>query len=153
MDILSIKRPVCIFNRADRLLYTFPLTHIFHPSLNYYFFKLELCRHRTGKMETVVSAAESSSSPPNWCFFGWLLGLTQLLLHGALGLVLFWVIYYLGGFGWQDQPKLEFNYHPVLMIGGFVYLCGNGKSFLFSSQSFPSRLKMSYVISPLCFFF
>jgi hypothetical protein len=68
-----------------------------------------------------------SSNPPNWCFFGWLLALTQLLLHGALGLVLFWVIYYLGGFGWHDQPKLEFNYHPVLMIGGFVYLSGNGK--------------------------
>ena len=67
-----------------------------------------------------------SSSPPNWCFFGWLLGLTQLLLHGALGLVLFWVFQYLGGVGWRDQPKLEFNYHPILMIGGFIYLSGNG---------------------------
>jgi hypothetical protein len=82
---------------------------------------------RSGKVETVSISEEGSSSPPNWCFFGWLLALTQLLLHGALGLVLFWVIYYLGGFGWQDQPKLEFNYHPVLMIGGFVYLSGNGK--------------------------
>lgn len=82
---------------------------------------------RSGKVETVSISDGGSSSPPNWCFFGWLLALTQLLLHGALGLVLFWVIYYLGGFGWHDQPKLEFNYHPVLMIGGFVYLSGNGK--------------------------
>lgn len=62
----------------------------------------------------------------NWCIFGWLLGLAQLLLHGAVGLVLFWVVYYRDGFGWRDQPKLEFNYHPVLMITGFVYLSGNG---------------------------
>lgn len=82
---------------------------------------------RSGKVETVSISDGGSSNPPNWCFFGWLLALTQLLLHGALGLVLFWVIYYLGGFGWHDQPKLEFNYHPVLMIGGFVYLSGNGK--------------------------
>lgn len=81
--------------------------------------------YRTGKVEAGGSGGSSSSA--NWCFFGLLLGLTQLLLHGALGLVLFWVIYYLGGFGWRDQPSLEFNYHPVLMIGGFVYLCGNGK--------------------------
>ncbi|XP_046455678.1 plasma membrane ascorbate-dependent reductase CYBRD1-like isoform X1 [Daphnia pulex] len=88
---------------------------------------------KSGKVETVSISEEGSSSPPNWCFFGWLLALTQLLLHGALGLVLFWVIYYLGGFGWQDQPKLEFNYHPVLMIGGFVYLSGNA---LLSYRSF-----------------
>lgn len=68
----------------------------------------------------------TSSSPGNWCIFGLLLGLAQLLLHGALGLVLFWVIHYRGGFGWRDTPEFEFNYHPVLMIGGFIYLVGNG---------------------------
>jgi len=61
----------------------------------------------------------------NWCIFGWLLGLAQLLLHGALGLVLFWVLYFREGFGWKGYPKLEFNYHPVLMIVGFIYLGGN----------------------------
>lgn len=61
----------------------------------------------------------------NWCIFGWLLGLAQFLLHGALGLVSFWVLYYRGGFQWQSVPSLEFNYHPVLMIAGFVFLGGN----------------------------
>ena len=93
----------------------------------YLFFHIHLGIFRSSKVETVSISDGGSSKPPNWCFFGWLLALTQLLLHGALGLVLFWVIYYLGGFGWHDQPKLEFNYHPVLMIGGFVYLSGNGK--------------------------
>ncbi|KZS11716.1 Cytochrome b ascorbate-dependent protein 3 [Daphnia magna] len=88
---------------------------------------------KSGKVETVSISDGGSSSPPNWCFFGWLLALTQLLLHGALGLVLFWVIYYLDGFGWRDNPKLLFNYHPVLMVGGFVYLSGNA---LLSYRSF-----------------
>lgn len=87
-----------------------------------YFFSHSIRVSRSGKVETVSISDGGSSSPPNWCFFGWLLALTQLLLHGALGLVLFWVIYYLDGFGWRDNPKLLFNYHPVLMVGGFVYL-------------------------------
>jgi len=60
----------------------------------------------------------------NWCIFGCLLGLAQLLLHGAMGLVLFWVLHYRSGFGWKDEPGKEFNYHPVLMIAGFIYLGG-----------------------------
>lgn len=76
--------------------------------------------NRTPKVE-----GGSASSPGNWCIFGLLLGLAQLLLHGALGLVLFWVFQYRGGFGWRENPQLEFNYHPVLMIGGFIYLLGN----------------------------
>jgi hypothetical protein len=70
---------------------------------------------------------EPSMGYGNWCIFGLLLGLAQLLLHGALGLVLFWVVYYRGGFGWRETPQLEFNYHPVLMIAGFIYLVGNGE--------------------------
>jgi len=35
------------------------------------------------------SKVDSGMASANWCIFGWLLGLAQLLLHGALGLVLF----------------------------------------------------------------
>lgn len=30
-----------------------------------------------------------------------------------------------GGFGWSD-PDLQFNWHPLLMVFGFVFLYGNG---------------------------
>jgi len=79
----------------------------------------------SGRSGQWPSKVDSGMASANWCIFGWLLGLAQLLLHGALGLVLFWVLYFRGGFGWQESPKLEFNYHPVLMITGFVYLGGN----------------------------
>jgi len=65
------------------------------------------------------------------CCFGFLIFIAQILLHGVLGLVLFWVIQYHSKrpekpwpFSWRDDPELEFNLHPVLMIAGFIYFMG-----------------------------
>ena len=30
-------------------------------------------------------------------------------------------------FAWREDPRKEFNLHPVLMIVGFVYCMGQGK--------------------------
>ena len=37
-----------------------------------------------------------------------------------------WTGHHLGGFSWQSNPSLEFNWHPLLMILGMIYLYGNG---------------------------
>lgn len=50
--------------------------------------------------------------------------LSTILLIGALVLTLFWVIYYRGGFAWSENPEIQFNLHPVLMVGGFITLSG-----------------------------
>ena len=34
---------------------------------------------------------------------------------------------YRHGFTWRDNPKLEFNWHPLLMTIGLIFLYGNGK--------------------------
>lgn len=52
------------------------------------------------------------------------------ILHGIsvfLGimlilLVLIWVFHFRGGVGWNKYPALEFNWHPLLMVIGFVFL-------------------------------
>lgn len=42
----------------------------------------------------------------------------------AILLVISWTTYYLGGLGWGN-PNTRFNWHPLLMVIGFVYLYGN----------------------------
>ncbi|XP_071538936.1 plasma membrane ascorbate-dependent reductase CYBRD1-like isoform X2 [Panulirus ornatus] len=57
--------------------------------------------------------------------FYFLVFLAEILMFGLLSLVLFWSVYYRGGFGWRDEVHLEFNFHPVLMICGFVFFLGH----------------------------
>lgn len=54
-----------------------------------------------------------------------LLGLTNAL--GALLIILMavWTGYYRKGFSWRSNPQLEFNWHPLLMTIGLVFLYAN----------------------------
>ena len=45
----------------------------------------------------------------------------------AVVLVGIWTGHHLGGFAWQSDPKHEFNWHPLLMTLGMIYLYGNGE--------------------------
>uniref|UniRef100_A0A2P2HZH0 Cytochrome b561-like n=1 Tax=Hirondellea gigas TaxID=1518452 RepID=A0A2P2HZH0_9CRUS len=51
---------------------------------------------------------------------------TQIL--GVLMLVLMtvWLVVYRGGFAWRSNPGLEFNWHPIFMLSGMVFLTANG---------------------------
>ena len=86
-----------------------------------------LCRHRKSDDEEMSGGAR--------CCFGFLTFLAQILLHGVVGLVLFWVIAYhskdnVGPFSFRTDPELEWNLHPVLMILGFIYFMGQGENFI-----------------------
>ena len=56
--------------------------------------------------------------------------LSTILLVGVLVLTLFWVIFYRGGFAWSENPELQFNLHPVLMVAGFITFSGFCKYFV-----------------------
>ncbi|XP_015979366.2 cytochrome b reductase 1 [Rousettus aegyptiacus] len=51
--------------------------------------------------------------------------LVSALLVGFLSVIftLIWVLHYRGGLGW-DGSSLEFNWHPVLVVTGFVFIQG-----------------------------
>lgn len=49
---------------------------------------------------------------------------------GALTVILVtvWAGHYRGGFAWRSNVDLEFNWHPVLMTFGMIFLYANCKS-------------------------
>ena len=55
-----------------------------------------------------------------------LVGITETVGILAVILVIIWMFHYRGGFAWDGSGK-EFNYHPVFMVSGMVFLYGNGK--------------------------
>ncbi|XP_076054626.1 transmembrane ascorbate-dependent reductase CYB561 isoform X2 [Oratosquilla oratoria] len=75
---------------------------------------------------TAAAAAMDSVSAVNVRFFTKLYVLTQLL--GVLSVVLIgvWIAQFHKGFAWQSNPAVEFNWHPLLMVLGLVFLYANG---------------------------
>ncbi|XP_075209877.1 transmembrane ascorbate-dependent reductase CYB561 isoform X2 [Lycorma delicatula] len=57
--------------------------------------------------------------------FNVLFTVTQIVGGLLCVLVLIWSIVYRGGFGWSANPPLQFNWHPLLMTIGMVYLFAN----------------------------
>lgn len=60
----------------------------------------------------------------SWLEYIFTVILATILLIGATALTLVWVICYRGGFAWQENPQIQFNLHPVLMVAGFITLSG-----------------------------
>ncbi|XP_014489217.1 PREDICTED: cytochrome b reductase 1 isoform X2 [Dinoponera quadriceps] len=54
-----------------------------------------------------------------------LLGLTEAVGALLVILMIVWTTYFEDGFSWRSHPKLEFNWHPLLMTIGFVFLYAN----------------------------
>ena len=57
-------------------------------------------------------------------FTGWVL-IAQIFGLISVVMVAVWMGHFRGGFAWTDDPAREFNYHPLFMIIGMVFLYGN----------------------------
>lgn len=57
--------------------------------------------------------------------FNIIFGVTQGIGLLCVVLMLVWTASYRGGFGWSSKPDLQFNWHPLLMTIGLIYLFAN----------------------------
>lgn len=88
----------------------------------FFFCKFSFCRRYDDELENTWGCA-------SWCEYLFTVVIAAVLLVGATVLTLFWVIYYRRGFAWSENPEIQFNLHPVLMVAGFITLSGFCKFF------------------------
>jgi len=55
-----------------------------------------------------------------------LVGITEISGFMAVVLMGIWMGHFRKGFAWSENPDLQFNWHPLLMTLGMIYLYGNG---------------------------
>ncbi|XP_012667539.1 cytochrome b ascorbate-dependent protein 3 isoform X2 [Otolemur garnettii] len=87
-------------------------------------------------------------------YWGFLVLLVSALLVGFLSVIfsLIWVLHYREGLGW-DGSSLQFNWHPVLMVTGFIFVQGIASRRHFDlSASLGSTLSSSISHAHTCLF-
>ncbi|XP_055608002.1 transmembrane ascorbate-dependent reductase CYB561 isoform X2 [Uranotaenia lowii] len=67
----------------------------------------------------------AASSPQSLNNFRILYLITQMVGVTIIILVSSWVGVHLGGVAWTSQPRVQFNWHPLLMSIGMIFLYGN----------------------------
>ena len=72
------------------------------------------------KYESIDNKATGTSFFTAWVILAQVFGLAAVII------VAVWMGQYNGGFAWQENPSKEFNYHPLFMIIGMVFLYGDG---------------------------
>jgi hypothetical protein len=87
--------------------------------------------------------------PPttNLRFMSFFYGLTAGLSSLIIVLILVWAFHFRDGFGWQSNPQLEFNWHPLLMVLSLVVLYGHGNTRIRRQQMSPVSLSDNVPLS------
>lgn len=77
-------------------------------------------------METQsTSSTHSATNHHKYGDFRLLYLLMQMIGGAMIILMLGWVFIHLGGLSWSSTPAVQFNWHPLLMTVGMIYLYGN----------------------------
>ena len=84
----------------------------------------------TLQVERRAALAKMDTQSRSW--FMALVTLSQIFGVGAVVLMGVWLGKYQGGYGWGYKNAHKFNYHPLFMTIGLIFLYGDGKSTLLS---------------------
>lgn len=74
---------------------------------------------------TLILQGGMETSQQNLEGFSLIFGLAEAVGLLTFVLVVIWTGHYCGGFSWRSDPKIEFNWHPVLMTLGMIFLYAN----------------------------
>lgn len=72
-------------------------------------------------MKYVFSNMEARAEHQKTKNYNVLYGITTTMGMLLVVLILVWIFEFRGGFGWSKNPKLEFNWHPYLMVLGMLF--------------------------------
>jgi cytochrome b-561 len=76
----------------------------------------------------ICVAGDMDAPQQNLKGFTTIFGVAQAIGILTVILVTVWADHYRGGFAWHSDVDLEFNWHPVLMTFGMIFLYANCKS-------------------------
>lgn len=95
-----------------------------------------------------MEQTEVPRSPVNKPEEGFTFLLTILELTGIVFIILMivWITQFKGGFSWTSDPNHEFNWHPLLMTIGFVFLYANGTKLILGTYRY-TTIKLKKIIS------
>ncbi|CAG0912405.1 unnamed protein product [Notodromas monacha] len=71
-----------------------------------------------------------------------------------IALLIAWLTNHCGGFAWAAHPQLQFNWHPLLMVVGMIYMYANGMLVyrVFRTER-KRKLKIVHAVAQLFTFF
>lgn len=69
---------------------------------------------------------ETSEQTHNLKGYNILLLITEICGAVLILLTMIWIFYFRGGLAWDSDAGKLFNWHPLLMVIGFVFLYANG---------------------------
>jgi cytochrome b-561 len=76
-----------------------------------------------------------------------LYSVTTALGVGMLVLVLTWLLRYRGGFAWSSDPQHQFNWHPLLMTSGLLFIYAQSMLIYRTGRNSPKkRLKIFHAL-------
>lgn len=78
---------------------------------------------RSSKMES----STNHHADKNLATFRLLYTVVQLIGLALIVTMAVWVFVFLGGLSWSATPSIQFNWHPLLMTIGMIFLYGNCK--------------------------
>ncbi|XP_012251765.2 transmembrane ascorbate-dependent reductase CYB561-like isoform X2 [Athalia rosae] len=85
--------------------------------------RLRKAKSRSGATMDQINEPSDAERLEGFNFF---FGITEVVGAFMIILIGVWIGNFRGGLGWTSNPKLEFNWHPLMMVLGLVFLYSNG---------------------------